>query len=181
MNPYLLERSLEAAPGVVSDNATVALNRSVEGMVRRKTPYPWLFPPPAGKTVKKIGGIVTPAAGVLLSVVTSYQVPEGHDAVIVGVFHTYVGSGFVQASPGSLLWYVRVDAAVLPDFDAMSYDLGAISTPWPVPSGIRLESGQLVEYLVSVPGGSPITTGGNNRNLAGLIGWEWPQLGSEEY
>lgn len=161
--------------------ATVMLNHAVAGMVRRKTPYPWLFPPPAARTIRKVAGIVTPVAGTLLSLVTSYQVPDGHDAVIVGVFHTYVGSGFVQATSAALLWYIRVDGAVLPDFDAMNTDLGAISTPWPVPSGVRLQSGQLVEYLVSVPGGSPISVGGNNRNLAGLIGWEWPTLGSEEY
>jgi hypothetical protein len=61
------------------------------------------------------------------------------------------------------------------DFAQISTHLGSLDLPYPIPDGLRLSAGTLLQALVTVPAASPIATGAPNRIHAHLLGWQWPE------
>ncbi|TAJ99763.1 hypothetical protein EPO44_10200 [bacterium] len=112
----------------------------------------------------------------------SYQVQEGYAAVLVGLVNLYSGTGYTQGTATLLTWKLRLDQTEDVQFyENILMDHGNLATPWPVPGGIRLKSGQLLELRVTVPVGSTIGVGGTNRNIGVLMGWEWPAAAGEDF
>jgi len=124
----------------------------------------------------KFASIVTPAAGSTNTLITSYTVPAGSLARVVGLLFFYQGAGFIEGDATLLYWSLRLNGAgYIRDYDVIPNTLGSLTSgPWPVPAGINLNAGDLLEVLVTVPGGSTITTGGTTRVHGHLLGYYWP-------
>lgn len=120
--------------------------------------------------------IVTPAANNLNQLIVGFTVPASSQAAIVGIACFYVGTGFVEGDSTLLFFSLRLNGAgFIRDYQTIPNTLGGLANgPWPVPGKIKLNAGDLVEFLVSVPAGSTITTGGTTRCHAHMLGYYWP-------
>lgn len=120
--------------------------------------------------------IATPAAGTTNQLIVSYTVPNGHDAKVVGLLVRYEGSGFTEGVSTLLYFSIRLNGTTfVQNYDVIPNTLGSLTAgPWPIPSAIRLSPNDLIEVLVTVPGGSTIVTG-TTRCHGHLVGWYAPQ------
>jgi hypothetical protein len=124
----------------------------------------------------RFNSIVCPAAGTSLALITSYTVPDGHRAFAVGLLLRYEGTGFVEGDATLLFFSIRLNgASFVPDYASIPNTLGSLTAgPWPLPGRLKLFAADLVEILVTVPGGSTIATGGTNRVHGHLTGYYEP-------
>lgn len=138
---------------------------------------PWVEPPPGAVTFNPDKAIPLPAPAVVNAVILSFRVPIAYDGIILAQYHAYRGAGaFVEAS-GDLVWRVRVDGRYLRDMGDMEVSIGSPQTLSPCPGGLWIQSGNLVEYVVSAPNGSgSLPLPGQGNILAGLQGWFWPRV-----
>jgi hypothetical protein len=123
--------------------------------------------------------IVTPAAGTTNSLVVSFQVPSGHNCEVIGLLNFYSGTGFIEGDATLLYFSLRLNGAgFVRDYAVIPNTLGSLSSgPWPVIGKLKLVAGDLLEYLVTVPVGSTIATGGTNRVHSHILGYYWPVTG----
>jgi hypothetical protein len=136
-------------------------------------------PPDCGPYYSQWGlPITTPAPGTSLALITgaSFTCPNGHQAKCVGLVVEYIGTGFVQGDATLLFYSLRLNGAqFIRDYAKIPNTLGDLSAgPWPVPAAIKLSPNDLLEVLVTVPGGSTIGTGGTNRVHGHILGYYWP-------
>jgi hypothetical protein len=131
----------------------------------------------------KFGSIIAPVAGTLNAPITSYTVPDGHQAAVVGLMLKYSPAtppgGFVEGDSTLLFFSLRLNGSqFVSDYDSIPNDLGDfLSGPWPLPGKLNLFAADLLEILVTVPVGSTIDVAGNNRFHGHLIGYYWPNQG----
>jgi hypothetical protein len=142
------------------------------------TPPDQTAPPDNKERWHSFGSIVAPAPGTSLALITgaSFTCPNGHQAKCVGLVVEYIGTGFVQGDATLLFYSLRLNGAqFIRDYAKIPNTLGDLSAgPWPVPAAIKLSPNDLLEVLVTVPGGSTIGTGGTNRVHGHILGYYWP-------
>jgi hypothetical protein len=133
-------------------------------------------PPDNKERWHSFNSIVAPAAGTSNALITSFLTPNGHQAKTVGLVVEYIGTGFVQGDPTLLFFSLRLNGAqFVRDYQRIPNTLGDLSAgPWPIPAAIKLAPNDLLEVLVTVPGGSTIGTGGTNRVHGHILGYYWP-------
>ena len=128
----------------------------------------------------QFNSIVAPAAGSPITLITSYTVPDGHHSGVLGLLLQYVAAvppgGFIQGDPTVMFFSLRLNGLqFVRNYQTIPNTLGSFdSGPWPIPGKIKLFSGDLLEILVTVPGGSGLATGGTNRFHGHLVGFEEP-------
>lgn len=133
-------------------------------------------PPDNRERFHSFNSIVAPAAGTTNAVITSFTCPIGHQAKVVGILVNYIGGAWVEGDPTLIYFSLRLNGAqFVRDYSQIPNQLGDLAAgPWPVPGAIKLAPNDLLEVLVTVPGGSTIATGGTNRVHGHLLGWYWP-------
>jgi len=133
---------------------------------------PWVKQPLQGQRYSKISSIPLPAASGTDVQVLSFQVPVGHDGVIISNVNLWTGTGFVEGG-GDLTWRVQINRRYAKDYGAINTTLGSLTTPYAINSGaIRLQSGQIVRYLVNHAATSALVGG---RIVCALFGWFYPR------
>lgn len=131
----------------------------------------------------QFNSIVAPVAGTSNAVITQYTVPDGHQSGVFGLLLQYVATtppgGFIEGDATILFFSLRLNGlqfvrnyAVIPN-TLGSFDGG----PWPIPGRLKLFAADLLEILATVPGASPLATGGTNRLHGHLVGYETPIIG----
>jgi hypothetical protein len=130
---------------------------------------PWIYPPPEFWPIDQINYIALPAIGTTATIV-SFQVPPGHNGVILEYGNNFVGGGWTEGS-GAVTWQISRDTAAVDGYDAILASLGAVSNPTRHPSGFRIFENQVV--LLSVTNVSVVLAG----QLSGgrLAGWYYPK------
>jgi hypothetical protein len=102
---------------------------------------------------RKVGAIPTPLAISGDVVVLDFQVPQGYDGLIAGLFHLYTGPGFREGN-GDIEWRVLINKTYAVHLGQVLVTLGSRQQSYPVEGGIQIQSGQRIRYIVSVPNGS---------------------------
>lgn len=146
------------------------------GLVEPVGLAPWRLPAETAEYIFEHDSIETPAADDSYNTIVSFTVQAGYAAIINGLLFNYVGSSApVDGNAADLFYSLRVDDSYFPrSFGQISTHLGSLDNgPYPVPGFIRLKAGQKIEALVTVPTGSPITTGAGSFVIAHLLGWQW--------
>ena len=133
---------------------------------------PWVSLPDGAQPFDFKGIIVTPAKDGAEYNVLSVPVPFGWDGVIKAVSCNYTGGGFVQGS-GDLKWRLRSNRGMVKNYDSILFELGSPSIPREV-YGIRLYSGQSIEFGVVHATTSSLATAGTNI-ICTLAGWFYPR------
>jgi len=133
---------------------------------------PWNEFPDGGQAFDYAGVIGTPAAAGAETVALSFITPYGWDGVVKRLSHNYTGGGFVPGS-GDLTWRIRVGGAFVKNYEAITVEFGTTTEPRPT-DGIRVFSGQLVEYIVNHAAASGLAVGGTNI-ICFLAGWFYPR------
>lgn len=161
----------------------VALTQGAKQLRTYVPAEPWQNVAPGAKHFHKRGSLVVPAAGTSNSIVVSYTVPFGFEAVLTHVLNVYIGAAApIEGLATDLFYTIRVaETYPLEDFGSIITTLGSLTNgPYPIPGGARFTAGQVVEYLVSVPAGTGIATGGTNFVHCQLLGWHWPTTGGQK-
>lgn len=143
-------------------------------------PAPWRLPAETAEYIFEHNSIEVPAADSSLNAICSVKIEPGYAAIISHVLFNYVGNTAPQdGNAADILYSLRVDDGYFPrSFKSIPYHLGSLDQgPYPVPGYIRLNGGQKLEALVSVPVDSPIGTGVGNFVIAHLLGWQWQDRG----
>lgn len=124
----------------------------------------------------RFGAVVTPAANTSFFQICEYDVPQAHQAAVVGLLVHYEGTGFVEGDPTLLFFSLRLNGnQFVSDYDIIPNTLGSLPAgPWPIPGRLKIFAGDRLEILVSVPAGSTIATGGTTRCQGHLVGYYWP-------
>lgn len=144
----------------------------------KKSAQPWNEPATNAQYVHKRGSLVVPAPSATASLVVQYTVPTGHLATLTHVVLRYEGSPTAPVAGDATQFYfsLRIDSSYMArEFEQVVTPLGSFELPFPLPGGMRLFAKQTVEALVTVPVGSPISTGAGNYAHAFLIGFQWPE------
>jgi hypothetical protein len=121
------------------------------------------------------GAIPLPAPSSGDTVIFQFLVPIGYDGMILGQYNTLT-AGFAQGS-GDIVWRISAAGRYLKDRGNILVSIGTPQRLYPVPGGLQLRSGNLVQFIVSAPnaGGSLPAPGAANV-LAGLHGVFWPRI-----
>jgi hypothetical protein len=146
-------------------------------LVEPEAPHPWQQVQP----VHARAAIVCPAVGTSNTLVIAYTVPKGFSFVLQGIVCLYTGTTApVEGDSDSLLYRLRANSAFfVRDFGLIATTLGSLTNgPYPIPGGVKLDAGTLLELVVTVPAASGIATGGINRIHGHLIGIEWAAVAS---
>lgn len=131
-------------------------------------------PTAAGSHIFEGGSIETPAADSSDVPVASYTVPAGHYGVILGLLNVFTGAGWDEGDVSQLFFSVRINSRKVRGLQSLAWSMGSLAGgPYPVPWKVRLSPGEQIEYLVTVPAGSPVA--GSGRVICHLVGGEWPQ------
>ena len=135
---------------------------------------PWVAMPPNGEPFDLVEAIVAPDPAAVDTVVITFPVAPGWEGVIKGVGNLYQGAGYIEGVTGQIEWRIRVNNRFLRGYENIQTSLGSLAAQRPVEGGHRIYSQDLVEYLVRIPIGSPLATGGTNTCIAMLTGWVYP-------
>ena len=138
--------------------------------------HPSSVPTQNSDYVHRRGALVVPAPNNLNQLVVSYRVPEAFEAVLTHLVFLFTGTTGPDPGDATQLYYsLRVNGSYMArDFAQVATSLGSLEIPYPVPGGMLLSAGTLIEGLVSVPNASPISTGAGNYAHIHLLGWQWP-------
>ncbi len=156
----------------------VAIQNRARSLRQSLDPMPQSQMPIQGEYFHVRNSIVCPAAGAAETVVASYTVPDGFTAIINMILNLYIGAAApVEGDVAELFYGIRINQDYYArDFGQIATTLGSLTQgPYPVPGGMILAAGSLVEYTVTVPAGSPVATGAPNRIHCQLLGWHWPE------
>jgi hypothetical protein len=138
---------------------------------------PWVEAPAGAYTFNPDKAIPLPATAAVNVTVLSFRVPIGFDGILLAHYHAYRGGGTFVEGSGDIIWRVRANGRYLRDMGDMELSIGSPQTLSPVPGGLWLHSGNLVEYVVSAPNGSgSLPLPGEGNILAGLHGWFYPRI-----
>jgi hypothetical protein len=160
----------------MSSSALMDFQAAAACAAPKRSAQPWNDPTSGAQYVHKRGSLVMPAPNNALQLITQYKVPTGQLATLTHVVLMYSGSGFIPGDATNLYFSLRLDSTyMLQDFEAVVTNLGSFELPFPIPGGVRLRAQQLVEALVTVPAGSPVSTGAGSYAHAFLIGYQWPE------
>lgn len=136
---------------------------------------PWLFPPPDSQAFDPVAAIATPAVGAGNTLVLTLIVPPGFDGVVRRLSHNYTGPGFPQGS-GYIVWQLLLNGNAVRNYDAMTVEFGSAAWPRKI-DGIRVKSGDVLQYFVNLPNGTGFVLPGNTNIICGMGGWLYPREG----
>lgn len=126
---------------------------------------PWEIMPANGRPMRFETIVPAPVMGTMDYPVVSFSVPAGYTAAIKRHRHAYIGAGFNEGS-GELIWRISVDGINAPGYDNMT----TTAQDEEIMGAILAQSGQLVEYTISVFGAAL-----PDDILCGLRGFFYPQ------
>lgn len=136
---------------------------------------PWNAMPPEGRRFSAVNSIVLPNVANVNTLVTTLTVPVGYDAVILSLVNEFTSSGFNEGS-GQLAWRLQVNRRWEVDYGNVLTTMGSLTTPSQIyRGGIRIKSGSIVNFYVSV---SPAGLGSldpNGRIICAMIGYWYPR------
>lgn len=118
----------------------------------------------------KTAAIATPIPADGDVTILDFQVPEGYDGMIAGVFHGYTGPGFLEGN-GDLEWRLLVNRTYAMQMGQMLVSLGLQRQPFLVDGGIPIQSGKHVRYIINAPNLSGGILPVNSRIFAGVEGF----------
>lgn len=110
----------------------------------------WVRAPAGFLPFRKVGTVPTPLAVTGDVEVLNFQVPQGYDGVIAGLFHLYTGPGF-QEGNGDLQWRIIINRVYAIHLGNVQVSLGSRQQPYPVDGGIFIQSGNRIRYIVNAP------------------------------
>ncbi len=110
----------------------------------------WVRAPANYLPFRKVGTVPTPLAVTGDVVVLDFQVPEGYDGVIAGLFHRYTGPGFLEGN-GDLQWRILINRVYAIHLGNVQVSLGNQQQPYPIDGGIYIQSGNRIRYIVNAP------------------------------
>lgn len=131
---------------------------------------PWIYPPGEFWPIDQVNYVALPAIGASTPVV-SFQVPPGHNGIILAYANNFVGGGWTEGS-GAVTWQITRDQAAVDGYDAIVASLGSPASPFRHPSGFRIFENQVIQLVVT----------NVNVVLAGqlsggrLAGWYYPKM-----
>ena len=145
---------------------------------RGDAPYyeapPWVVQPALGRRFQEINTIVLPADNTT-SVVLAFRVPLGFDGVIKDLVCRCLGLGFVEGS-GDLHWRLQLSRRYVNDYGDIQTSIGDLTSPVALQGGgIRVQSNQLIQFLVFVAPGAGGHIAPGSRILTALSGWYYPR------
>jgi hypothetical protein len=130
---------------------------------------PWIYPPAEFWPIDQVNYVPLPAIGASTPVV-SFQVPPGHNGIILLYGNNFVGGGWTEGS-GTTVWQISRDNAAIDGYDNIVASLGSPGNPVRHPSGFRIFENQvisLVVYNVAVVLAGQVSGGR-------LAGWYYPK------
>jgi hypothetical protein len=155
---------------------------------REMWPYTHVFPPPQAIRQEPEGIIPSPFPGVT-TVVLSYQVPDGFQFLLTGLFQVYSGASFVLGST-DITWLLDINTPVaLPSGGTtqgypvqqlspsnlpkggMLVNPACLFAPWPLPKPEPLNSLDTLRSKVTTTGAIPV--GAPNFFITIFMGWMW--------
>lgn len=110
----------------------------------------WLRAPQDYIPFRKTAAIPTPLAISGDVEVLNFQVPNGYDGLIAGLFHLYTGPGFREGN-GDIEWRLVINRTYAIHLGAVLVTLGSRQECYPLEGGIQIQSGQRIRYIVNVP------------------------------
>ncbi len=99
---------------------------------------------------RKVGTVPTPLAASGDVIVLDFEVPEGYDGLLSGLFNVYTGPGFAEGG-GDIQWRIRVNKVYAVQLGQILVTLGSRQQSYPIEGGIQIQSGQHIQYIVNVP------------------------------
>ena len=153
------------------------IQRGAERLVPQPGGAAWRNPSSNSTYIHRRLSIVVPVPGTTDELIVAYTCPAGFRAVITQLVFLYIGAvAPVEGDVAQLYYSLRLNSGYFArDFATIDTHLGSLDVPYPIPDGIRLSAGTLIEALVTVPALSPIAVGAPNRVHAHLLGWQWPE------
>ena len=136
---------------------------------------PWIVMPPGGRRFQKIGSVsvLGTTEGVETTVVT-FQVPAGHNGVVVSHLNLVQAVNQLAEASGDLTWRIKQNRRYLPDFANITTTLGSLQAPNTLyRGGFQLKPQQTVVYTVTLAAGAQGRLGPGNI-ICGLFGWYYP-------
>lgn len=131
---------------------------------------PWVTPPAGFDSFDNNGVVALPAVGASAFII-QFRVPAGYDGVIKRISHNTAFGGFVNGS-GDISWRILVGGVAARNYNNMLSEMGSQQIPRDV-AGIRVFSGQLVQYQVNHVGNAAL----NGNVVATVGGWFYPRRG----
>jgi len=136
---------------------------------------PWVIMPPGGRVFKKVGSVgvmtTTPATE---TAVVSFQVPPGHNGVIVSHFNLVQAVSQLQEASGDLTWRIKQNRRYIPDYGNITTTLGSLQAPNMLyRGGFKLLPQQTITYTVTLSLAAQANLGAGNI-ICGLMGWFYP-------
>lgn len=175
---YSLSNIAAAQQQVVTASLTANRNPLQQGsnsFRSNPTTPPWVNMPDGGFPFSSNGTINLPAMGSGFQDVIGpngqypFQVPNGNDGVIKTLVCFYNGAGFISGS-GQLIWRILQNGQAVRNYDNIIVALGGIS-PFPgTTEGIRIYSGDSMQFQVSNVGLNTLT----NQISCFFGGWFYP-------
>lgn len=127
-----------------------SLVRAVDGLTRllqaQNTYYPWGLLGAQAKAFDKTSVIATPVVNVETTVLT-LDVPIGYDGIIERLANCYIGGSNPDVTQ-SLVWRIRIDQILVPNYNAITTQFGSPAQPRPT-SGIFIGGQQHITYTVT--------------------------------
>lgn len=128
---------------------------------------PWVQRPNGYVPFNNFGGIATPAATGVDTVVLTFTVPTGQDGVILGIITQYSAGTLIQGS-GDLTWKIKQNGVAMTGYDSITFTLGSFSiNPFPL-QPLRIYSGDVITMTVAhaATSGLPYTA----TKVLGMLG-----------
>jgi len=140
----------------------------------------WQAPDDA-RAFNPTGAISLPAVAAGEVPIFAITVPIGYDGIITGQYHGYIPSPsgtivntFFEGS-GDIAWRITSSNRYLKDCGNMLVSIGTTRFLSPISGGIRVRSGDIIQYRVQVYNLSGLLTPGLGSIVAGLHGYFYPR------
>ena len=131
----------------------------------------WVEEPPGSVPFDEQASLILPALPASTDVpVLTFQVPFGFDGVIKWISNNVLPEG--TFTPGALVWKILVNRRAVRNFQMITNEKGTVFQGREV-SPIRIFSGDVVQYTVNQPAGSPLT----GTTVVSATGYYFPSKG----
>ncbi len=110
----------------------------------------WVRAPADYIPFRKVAAIPTPLAASGDVEVLNFEVPQGYDGLIAGLFNVYTGPGFREGN-GDIEWRLIINRTYAIHLGRVMVTLGSRQQCYPVDGGIFIQSGTHIRYIVNVP------------------------------
>ena len=136
------------------------------------TEQPWNTQPMGSQNFDEQASIQIPSIITGWVTVMSFIVPLGMEGVIKNYAANFTGGGFQDGS-GDLVWRLLQDKRPIRNFDYITTERGSPESPRSVSGGIRIYSGQLIEFQINHVSNNLLA---NGFIICGLSGYFYPNI-----